>query len=375
MSGSHAGTVVVAMSGGVDSSVAAWLLKEQGYEVIGLYAECWDHSSEDPERPCTAGDDYQDVAYTAAVLDIPYFRVNLVDAYRRQVFAHLLAGYARGHAPNPDILCNRYIKFHDLYQHASGLDMTYFATGHYARNVDGQLYKGVDQNKDQSYFLYAVNPQVFAQVLFPLGEMSKTEVRSLARKVGLPAADKPDSMGICFVGQHKFAQFLSRYLPAKSGDFVDLSGHVVGQHQGAHLYTIGQRRGLGLGGPGERWYVVAKDMARNQVLVHRGAHPQMFTTTVQIHESRFMGWVPHSHATYQWCAKIRHGGGDQRCMVKNIRLVSPSTGAPQQSAEEGAYEAEVTFAQPQQALSVGQSVVFYEDQRCMGGGVIMALIA
>lgn len=370
MSQSHAGTVVVAMSGGVDSSVAAWLLKEQGYEVVGLYAECWEASSDEGAGAC-AVDDYQDVAYTAAVLDIPYLRVNLVDAYRRQVFAHLLAGYARGHAPNPDILCNRHIKFHDLYQHARGLGMTYFATGHYARNVDGQLYKGVDSSKDQSYFLYAVNPQVLAKVLFPLGGMSKTEVRSLARQAGLPAADKPDSMGICFVGQQKFPQFLSQYLPAKAGDFVDLEGQVVGQHQGAHLYTIGQRRGLGLGGPGERWYVVAKDMPRNQVIVHRGSHPQMFTTTVELHESRFIGLVPDPAAAYRWWAKIRHGGNDERCVVRHIRPVAVLAGA----AEDRSYQAEVRFSQPQQALSVGQSVVFYEDQRCMGGGVIMRLIS
>ena len=354
-------TVVVAMSGGVDSSVAAWLLKQQGYEVIGLYAWCWDE--EDDSQSCrTAEQDYQDMVYTAAYLDIPYFSVNLTAEYRSQVLADLIAGYRRGHAPNPDILCNRYIKFQDIYNHALRYGMDYFATGHYARLINNQLYKGLDLRKDQSYFLYAVRPQILTKVLFPLGEMSKSEVRRIAAAAGLPSAHKQDSMGICFVGPHKFAEFLAQYIPPRPGDFVDLDGEVVGRHQGAHFYTIGQRRGLGLGGAGARWYVVRKDMHHNQVVVSRGVCQEMFTTTIRAYDTRFIDFEPTMGTLYNWHAKIRHGGEDLECTVS-------CTSQSHQSAD-STYEVEVQFKHPQKALTAGQSVVFYADHRCMGGGIM-----
>ena len=361
-------TVVVAMSGGVDSSVTAWLLKQQGYEVIGLYAWCWDERDKlaDNNQNCKLSEqDYQDMVYTASYLDIPYFSVNLTTEYRQHVLADLIAGYRRGYAPNPDILCNRYIKFQDIYHHALHYGMDYFATGHYARLINGQLYKGVDRLKDQSYFLYAVRPKILTKVLFPLGEMSKSEVRSIAAEAGLPTAHKKDSMGICFVGPHKFSEFLAQYIPQHPGDFVDLDGQVVGRHQGAHLYTIGQRRGLGLGGAGERWYVVRKDMSQNQVVVSRGICPEMFTSTIRAYSTRFVGFEPTLGTLYNWHAKIRHGGEDLECTVSCTRQSSQST-----DTTESTYEAEVRFKHPQQALTAGQSVVFYADNRCMGGGIM-----
>ena len=343
------------MSGGVDSSVTALLLKRQGYEVVGLFAKCWDDSS---RNSClTYEQDYQDVAYTAACLDIPFYTVDLTGEYRREVFEDLLEGYGRGQAPNPDILCNQKIKFHHLYHHAEKLGMDYFATGHYATIAQGRLGMGVDDRKDQSYFLYAIEPAVLKKVLFPLGEIQKNQVRKIAAEAYLPTATKKDSMGICFVGNLKFSEFLAEYLPEKPGAFVDLSGQVVGEHRGAHLYTFGQRRHLGLGGAGERWYVVKKDMAKNWVYVTRGDHPQMFAGSVMLRSTRWLQQPAGSSLRCQ--GRIRHGALPLDCVVDHITT-------------DGL--ARVVFQDPIKALSCGQSVVFYQGRECLGGGIIQEVV-
>ena len=351
--------VVVAMSGGVDSAVSAWLLKRQGYEVVGLYAQCWDEEGSPECLNMTC--DFEDMAYTASVIDIPYERVDLSDLYRQLVFEDLIAGYAQGITPNPDILCNQHIKFCHLYHTASQMGMDYFATGHYVQQIDGQLYKGMDPLKDQSYFLYAINDQILSQLLFPVGKMTKTHLRQLAVEAQLPVAHKKDSMGICFVGQHKFSEFLARYIPENPGDFVDVDGQVVGQHRGAHLYTVGQRRGLGLGGAGDRWYVMKKHMDSNQVVVHRGDHEHMYTDEVILDCCHFLGWTPETHQVYDLSAKIRHGSSDRPCVVDRIETLDSNSRL---------YTARVRFCDLQKALSAGQSVVFYDQNRLIGGGII-----
>ena len=342
-------TVVAGMSGGVDSSVSALLLKEQGFRVIGLFMKNWEE-----EGPCQAAQEFEDVVRVCEKLDIPYYSVNFAHEYRESVFAQFVADYQAGLTPNPDVLCNREIKFKVFLDKAMALGADFLATGHYCRlDGDGRLLRGADPDKDQSYFLHAVKRGAFQRVLFPIGHMHKKEVRALAKGHGLATADKKDSTGICFIGKRDFRPFLSQYIGVQRGHFETLDGKVVGEHEGAALYTLGQRKGMGLGGEGDAWYVVGKDVGRNVVFVERGAdHPALFC---QVLGARDLTWVAEPPDVYPFrcTAKIRYRSRDTDCTLY----------------EDGT----VAFDEPQRAATPGQSVVFYREDLCLGGGVINAL--
>lgn len=350
-------TVVVGMSGGVDSSVTALMLKQQGFRVIGLFMKNWEE--QDENGVCRASLEYEDVVRVCQQIDIPYYSVNFVKEYREQVFAHFLSEFQAGHTPNPDILCNREIKFKVLLEKALELGADYLATGHYCRNLleggEQRLLKGIDPGKDQSYFLYTIQEKILQKVLFPIGHMLKSDLREFARKHDLATSDKEDSTGICFIGERDFKGFLGQYLKAKPGPFMTLSGKIVGQHDGAFYYTMGQRKGLGIGGAGEAWFVVAKDVERNIVYLEQGAkHPALYCDELTADE---LSWVSAAGAPslpYRCTAKIRYRQADQECLITKI--------------EEGV--AYVTFSCPQRAVTVRQSIVFYDKDICLGGGMI-----
>ena len=351
-------TVVVGMSGGVDSAVTAALLKEQGFTVIGLFMKNWEEKDNTGE--CPAARDFADVVRVCEQLEIPYYSVDFVQEYQKQVFSHFLSEYRQGYTPNPDILCNREIKFKVFFSYAMELGADFLATGHYARcqqvGEQFQLFKGQDLQKDQSYFLYAIDGSVLNRVLFPLGALEKSQVRLLARKFQLSIHNKKDSTGICFIGERKFRQFLSQYISPRPGKFCHLNGKPVGDHYGTHLYTIGQRKGLGLGGPGEAWFVVDKNIGENVVYVERGErHPALYADELFVND---LHW-PNSDSQWQYplrCrAKIRYRQKDQDCL-----LYAPAWG-----------EARVVFDRPQRAITPRQSIVFYLEDRCLGGGMII----
>lgn len=350
-------TVVVGMSGGVDSSVAALLLKQQGYNVIGLFMKNWEEKDE--YGNCTSTEDYEDVARVCDEIDIPYYGVNFVKEYWDSVFSECLEDFKKGYTPNPDILCNREIKFKVLFDKAKELGGDYLATGHYCRihRQDGetQLLRGVDQNKDQSYFLYTVKGDILSNVLFPIGDLPKPEVREIARQYNLPTCAKKDSTGICFIGERNFKKFLSDYIDIIPGKFENSAGDVIGKHDGVPFYTIGQRRGLGIGGPGDAWFVVGKDIERNVVIVEQGTdHPALFSSALTADS---LSWVSPKGAPafpYDCTSKIRYRQTDMPCTITSI--------------EDGV--ASVTFSDEQRAVTPRQSIVFYDGDICLGGGVI-----
>nr|NGX46577.1 tRNA-specific 2-thiouridylase MnmA [Chlamydiota bacterium] len=265
-------TVAVGMSGGVDSSVAALLLKEAGYKVIGLFMKNWEEK--DDRGICTSATDFDDANRVAEKLQIPLIPLNFSEEYWERVFKEFLAKLAEGLTPNPDVLCNREIKFDCLLEKAHALGADFLATGHYCQTENGQLLKGADPLKDQSYFLHLIEGKLLREVLFPIGHLPKAEVRALAKKSGLPTHAKKDSTGICFIGKRDFKSFISDYIPYHKGQFEDTQGKVIGEHAGCAFYTIGQRKGLGIGGPGEAWFVVGKDIKRNVVIIEQGTdHP------------------------------------------------------------------------------------------------------
>lgn len=347
------------MSGGVDSSVSALLLKQAGYEVIGLFMKNWEE-----DGICPAAVDFEDVAEVCKKIGIPYYTVNFAKEYREQVFSDFLKESLAGRTPNPDILCNREIKFKVFFEKAKELGAYYLATGHYCqlREINGvkELVKGADPGKDQSYFLYAVNGEVLQQVLFPIGHLPKAEVRRIAKEAGLCVAEKKDSTGICFVGKRDFKEFLSQHLKAVPGKFETLDGVVIGNHDGLPYYTIGQRHGMGIGGPGEAWFVVGKDLARNVVHVEQGAsHPALFTSIVKAEQTTWIKSGIGSNALPYHCkAKVRYRQEDQECAIV---------------AQEG-QTLEVHFKEPQRAVTPGQSIVFYADDVCLGGAIITSAI-
>lgn len=344
--------VAVAMSGGVDSSVSALLLKEQGYRVVGIFMRNWDEPN---AELCTAAEDYDDVAATCAKLDIPFYTFHLAKEYREQVFTRFIEEYKMGLTPNPDILCNREIKFKVFYEKALELGADFIATGHYCQVEEGRLFKGLDSGKDQSYFLYAIDGKTLKRVLFPIGNMVKSEVRALALKHGLPTHGKKDSTGICFVGERKFPEFLSQYVTPRAGEFRTLDEECVGKHQGVAFYTLGQRKHLGLGGPGNPWYVLKKDIARNIVYVAREHdHPALLKSELNAMEEN---WISGSapNLPLRCFAKIRYRQADQACNISRL--------------ENG--NLHVVFDEPQRAIAPAQSVVFYgENGECLGGAVV-----
>jgi tRNA-specific 2-thiouridylase len=341
--------VVIGMSGGVDSSVSALLLKEKGYEVIGLYMKNW----EDLDGSCPGTADYEDVVRVCDTLQIPCYTINFVQEYRDSVFSHFIEELKMGYTPNPDVLCNREIKFKVLFQKAKELGADFLATGHYAQTHEGKLLRSTDFDKDQTYFLYTLKEEILKQVLFPIGHLKKKEVRALAANQSLSTAEKKDSTGICFIGERNFRDFLGGYIPYTEGAFETLSGKKVGTHQGASFYTIGQRKGLKIGGAGEAWFVVGKDIARNVVFVEQGQdHPALYRSTL---EATDISWVDKAPSFPLKCtAKIRYRQQDQSCTVtqnENDRL-------------------SVEFDNPQRAITPRQAVVFYQGPRCLGGALI-----
>ena len=350
--------VAVGISGGVDSSVAAYLLKQQGHEVIGLFMVNW----EEVDGTCTAETDYEDVKRVCNKIGIPYYSVNYAKEYYDRVFKHFLEEYKRGRTPNPDVLCNREIKFGPFLEQARRLGADMIATGHYCKKIekDGKYYlaKSHDLNKDQSYFLNQLSQSQLQSVLFPLAEIDKPEVRRIAAELELSTATKKDSTGICFIGERNFKNFLKNYLPAMPGDIVDLEGNKVGRHDGLMYYTLGQRRGLNIGGRkggnGERWFVVKKDLDKNLLIVSQGEEDELFSDGLYASE---MNWIPclPDKKEFDCFAKFRYRQPDQAVKVtvlddKHIK---------------------VDFAEPQRAITPGQYAVLYDaDGLCLGGGVI-----
>jgi tRNA-uridine 2-sulfurtransferase len=353
--------VILGMSGGVDSSVAAHLLIEQGYRVEGLFMTNWE---EDEDGYCTAAADYQDARKVAEKLGIPLHKVNFAAQYRERVFKHFLDEYRAGRTPNPDVLCNREIKFGVFLDYAMRLGADFIATGHYARVEHAphvRLLKGLDSNKDQSYFLAAVSRAALAKTLFPIGDLPKSEVRRIAKSLALPVHDKKDSTGICFIGERPFEEFLSKYLPAQPGPIETSNGERIGNHRGLMYYTLGQRQGLGIGGtrnhPEAPWYVVDKDLSSNALIVGQGAdHPVLFSTALTASTLHWMAGSPPS-VSFRCTAKVRYRQADQACTVTvDVNGV-----------------ARVAFDQPQRAVTPGQFVVFYAGDECLGSGIIDAI--
>lgn len=354
--------VVIGMSGGVDSSVAALLLKQQGYNVIGIFMKNWDEK--DDEDICTATGDYEDVRKVCDQLEIPYYTVNFVREYWNRVFTYFLDEYKKGRTPNPDVLCNKEVKFKAFLDHGLKLGADYIAMGHYARvdlkNSEYRLLRGADSNKDQTYFLCALNQHQLSKAMFPIGHLTKKRVREIALEAGLVTAKKKDSTGICFIGERDFDEFLSRYLPAKPGEIRSIDGKTLGKHNGLMYYTIGQRKGLGIGGigTGEPWFVARKDIGNNVLYVVQGAeHPELFSKALITAD---VNWISNRKPinSFKCTAKFRYRQPDRGVTV-NI------------NADKTCY---VVFDEPQKSVTEGQFVVFYDKEVCLGGGVIDKVI-
>ena len=363
-------TVILGMSGGVDSSVAALLLKQRGAHVIGLFMKNW--TEFDSQGICQASKEYKDVVKVCEQLRIPHYCVEFVEEYREKVFNPFLDGLHKGQTPNPDILCNQEIKFKHFFNKAMELGGDYLSTGHYCQEKKllsgvSHLITGTDKNKDQTYFLYTVKENVLRKVIFPIGHLCKKDVRKIAKDHGLSTHNKKDSTGICFIGKRNFKKFLANYISFHPGPFKTLDGNVVGEHSGTSFYTIGQRKGLGLGGPGEPWFIVGKDQKSNTIYVERGEHPALYTKTLL---AKSLNWVnPYfkkglsGHRELSLKAKIRYRQEARPCRVK----ILPKG------------ELRVDFSSPQRAITPGQSIVFYSEvegeEVCHGGAIIISAIA
>ena len=348
--------IVVGMSGGVDSSVAALLLKEQGYDVVGVFMKNWEEKDEN--GVCTAENDWQDVRDVCDQIGIPYYSVNFAREYWDRVFSYFLSEYRAGRTPNPDVLCNREIKFKAFLDFAMQLGAARIATGHFVQtNAEGELLRGADANKDQSYFLYMLKRRQMQKAVFPVGGMTKAQVRAIAERKGLTVSRKKDSTGVCFIGERNFKRFLSEYLPAQPGDIVAPDGQVVGRHDGLMYYTLGQRRGLGIGGMGDgrSWFVIGKDLAANRLLVAQGEdHPMLYATRALAGGVTWIGEPPLGEGeTLRCTCKFRYRQSDQPVEVTmqgDKMLLHALTS--------------------QRAITPGQSAVLYDGLRCLGGAVV-----
>jgi len=351
--------IVIGLSGGVDSSVAAMLLKQQGYQLHGIFMKNWD---EDDDEFCTAEQDLSDATAVAQKLDIPLSTRNFSSEYWDKVFEYFLEECRLGRTPNPDILCNKEIKFKTFLEHATDMGADHIATGHYARcefkHGKYRLFKAADTNKDQSYFLYQLDQFQLSKSLFPLGSISKPQVRALAEQYGFVNFDKKDSTGICFIGERKFKEFLSQYLPAQPGAILTVDGKCIGKHDGLMYYTLGQRQGLGIGGysegDGNAWYVVSKNLADNTLIVAQGHdNPSLLSNTVVATQPHWIADQPDKLPFRCW-AKTRYRQADQACTIIQLDRDSCT----------------VQFDQPQRAVTPGQSMVFYLNDECLGGSII-----
>lgn len=357
-------TVVCGMSGGVDSSVAAVLLKEQGYNVIGVFMKNWEETSDD--GACTAEEDYYDVKRVCSKIGIPYYTVNYSKEYYDRVFENFLEEYRKGRTPNPDVLCNREIKFGPFLEFAKKIGADFIATGHYAKtehkNQKTYLLKAKDLNKDQSYFLNQLSQSQLEKVLFPLSDIEKPKVREIAEKHGFINAKKKDSTGICFIGERNFRNFLKNYLPIKEGEIVSVDGRILGKHIGLAYYTIGQRKGLNIGGRndgnGKPYFVVKKDLENNRLIVSQGEEDCLFSSGLLSYK---INWIPEKpkQTKFECNAKFRYRQPDQAVSVEIL--------------EDD--KVKVMFKEKQRAVTPGQFVVFYDGDVCLGGGVIEEVIS
>lgn len=361
--------VVIGMSGGVDSSVAAWLLKQQGYEVLGLFMKNWE--DDDDSEYCSSRQDWLDAASVADVIGVDIEAVNFADEYKDRVFSEFLREYSAGRTPNPDVLCNAEIKFKAFLDHAMTLGADLIATGHYARirkldasqGSEYQLLKAVDPSKDQSYFLHRLVQHQLARTLFPLGEITKHDVRKMALSLGLPNAEKKDSTGICFIGERPFREFLNRYLPTQPGPIKTPEGQVIGEHHGLAFYTLGQRKGLGIGGvkgfqqadgTAQAWYTARKDLENNTLYVVQGHdHPWLLSSSLQVQDASWISGSPPAGQRYS--AKTRYRQTDAPCILTD-RSDDSFT---------------LDFDENQWAITPGQSAVLYDGDVCLGGGIII----
>lgn len=350
--------VVCGMSGGVDSAVAAHVLKQEGYDVVGVFMKNW----QDDGKGCSAVEDYEDVKSVCNVLEIPYYTVNFEQEYYDRVFSYFLEEYKRGRTPNPDVLCNAEIKFAAFLDYAKMIGAQRLATGHYAQ-LSGEdtkhLLKAADQSKDQTYFLCMLTQQQLSGAMFPIGDMIKTDVRAVAQELGLDVAKKKDSTGICFIGERKFREFLKGFIPAQKGDIRTPEGRVVGQHDGVIYYTLGQRRGLNIGGTqdgsGERWFVVDKDVKTNVLIVEQGETDRLFSKALKASGMNYIAGRPEG--AFECKAKFRYRQPDQDVLV-----------TPTENGEL------IEFKDRQRAVTPGQYTVLYKGEECLGGGVIDEVI-
>lgn len=360
--------VVLGMSGGVDSSVAAVLLKEQGYEVIGVFMKNWEEKDEN--GVCMSEEDYKDVIAVAEQLEIPYYSVNFVKEYWDRVFTYFLDEYKKGRTPNPDVMCNKEIKFKAFLDYAMKIGADYVATGHYARilhekdengKIKSTMLRGIDDNKDQTYFLCQLDQKQLEKVLFPIGEYTKPQIREIAEKYNLKTAKKKDSTGICFIGERNFNEFLSKYLPATSGNIVDTKGNVLGKHSGLMYYTIGQRKGIGIGtqkgGSGEPWFVVDKNLENNELIVTQGDNSVLYSKGLIATNFNFIN-PDNVEFPLECTVKFRYRQSDSKVVINKLND----------------NEYEVIFDEPQKAVTLGQIVVAYNGDECLGGGVIDKII-
>lgn len=359
------GRIVIGLSGGVDSSAAALLLKEQGRDVVGVFMKNWDE--QDENGCCTAEQDYSDAKRIAEQIGIPFYSVSFTKEYYDRVFTYFLKEYRLGRTPNPDILCNQEIKFRAFLDLALAMDAAALATGHYARlDKTGRvrLLRARDAGKDQTYFLAGLTAKQLEKAMFPIGDLEKKTVRELAARAGLVTAGKKDSTGVCFIGERNFKKFLMQYLPAQQGDMIDVHGKRVGRHDGLMYYTMGQRRGLGIGGmnegTGESWFVVGKDLKNNRLIVQQGEHEELFSTSLSVNEMGFIGGEETAQElgkTFRCTAKFRYRQPDQA-----VTVTMDGT------------RANIVFDEPQRAITPGQWAVLYNGEECLGGGPIDSLV-
>jgi tRNA-specific 2-thiouridylase len=358
--------VVLGLSGGVDSAVAALRLRDQGADVQALHMTNW----EDDDGYCTAAKDLQDAREVCQQLDVPLHHVNFAREYRDRVFNYFLEEYRAGRTPNPDVLCNREIKFGVFREYAHRLGGELLATGHYARIEHGEhgpaLLKATDRGKDQSYFLHAVSAEALAETVFPLGDLQKSEVRTIARDHGLATSEKKDSTGICFIGERPFREFLASFLPANPGPICTPDQQQIGEHHGLMYYTLGQRQGLGLGGrrdsPEGAWYVAGKDLARNTLIVVQGEHPLLYSSQIEVSDESWIGGAPpelQSPGRLECKVKVRYRQPDQECRIERL----------------SGQILRVSFPEPQRAVAPGQFAVFYAGDHCLGGAVISRVVS